>query len=116
MRISTLLRQVAGLGAYSRKSSPDIQLELCARNACAIFSVIMHGLLCSYLLCMCACKNKTPAKAFTPPAETKMGTRPGRAVTRAFIGGGVYSLISVLPNQFLFKSIIIRVPSKAFYQ
>ena len=42
--------------------------------------------------------NKTPAKAFTPPAETKMGTRPGRAVTRAFIGGGVYSLISVLPN------------------
>ena len=42
--------------------------------------------------------NKTPAKAFTPPAETKMGTRPGRAVTREFIGGGVYSLISVLPN------------------
>ena len=42
--------------------------------------------------------NKTPAKAFTPPAETKMGTRPGRAVTRAFIGGGLYSLISVLPN------------------
>ena len=42
--------------------------------------------------------NKTPAKAFTPAAETKMGTRPGRAVTRAFIGGGVYSLISVLPN------------------
>ena len=43
--------------------------------------------------------NKTPAKAFTPPAETKMGTRPGRAVTREFIGGGgLYSLISVLPN------------------
>ena len=42
--------------------------------------------------------NKTPAKAFTPPAETKMGTRPGRAVTREFIGSGVYSLISVLPN------------------
>ena len=42
--------------------------------------------------------NKTPAKAFTPPAETKMGTRPGRAVTREFIGGGVYSFISVLPN------------------
>ena len=42
--------------------------------------------------------NKTPTKAFTPPAETKMGTRPGRAVTREFIGGGVYSLISVLPN------------------
>ena len=42
--------------------------------------------------------NKTPAKAFTPPAEPKMGTRPGRAVTREFIGGGVYSLISVLPN------------------
>ena len=33
--------------------------------------------------------NKTPAKAFTPPAETKMGTRPGRAVTREFIRGGV---------------------------
>ena len=42
--------------------------------------------------------NKTPAKAFTPPAETKMGTRPGRAVTRAFIGGVVFTLISVLPN------------------
>ena len=42
--------------------------------------------------------NKTPAKAFTPPAESKMGTRPGRAVTRELIGGGVYSLISVLPN------------------
>ena len=42
--------------------------------------------------------NKTTAKAFTPPAETKMGTRPARAVTREFIGGGVYSLISVLPN------------------
>ena len=42
--------------------------------------------------------NKTPAKAFTPPAKTKMGTRLGRAVTREFIGGGVYSLISVLPN------------------
>ena len=58
--------------------------------------------------------NKTPAEAFTPPAKTKMGTRPGRAVTRAFIGGGVYSLISVLPNEFLFKSVIIRIPSKAF--
>ena len=42
--------------------------------------------------------NKTPAKAFTPPAESKMGTRPGRAVTREFIERGVYSLISVLPN------------------
>ena len=42
--------------------------------------------------------NKTPAKAFTPPAQTKLGTRPGRAVTREFIGGGVYSLVSVLPN------------------
>ena len=49
-------------------------------------------------------ENKTPAKAFTPPAKTKMITRPGRAVTRAFIGGVVYSLIFVLP----------RVPSKAF--
>ena len=58
--------------------------------------------------------NETPAKAFTPPAKTKMGTRPGRAVTRAVIGGGVYSLISVLPNEFLFKSVIIRIPSKAF--
>ena len=58
--------------------------------------------------------NKTPAKAFTPPAKTKMITRPGRAVTRAFIGGVVYSLISFLPNEFLFKSVIIRVPSKAF--
>ena len=44
-----------------------------------------------------------------------MITRPGRAVTRAFIGGVVYSLISVLPNEFLFKSVIIKVPSKAFY-
>ena len=35
-------------------------------------------------------KYKTPAKAFTPPAKTKMGTRPGRAVTGGFIGGGVY--------------------------
>ena len=51
---------------------------------------------------------------FTPLAETKMSTRPGRAITREFIGGGVYSLISVLPNKFLFKSVIIRVPSKAF--
>ena len=42
--------------------------------------------------------NKTPAKAFTPPAKTKMITRPGRAVTRAFIGGVVYSLISILPK------------------
>ena len=58
--------------------------------------------------------NKTPAKAFTPPAETKMGIRPGTPVTTAFIGVGVYSLISVLPNEFLFKSVIIRVPSKAF--
>ena len=59
-------------------------------------------------------KNKMPAKAFTPPAKMKMITRPGRAVTRAFIGGVVYSLISVLPNEFLFKSVIIRVLSKAF--
>ena len=43
-----------------------------------------------------------------------MGTRPGRAVTREFIGGGVHPLISVLPNELLFKSVIIRVPSKAF--
>ena len=57
-----------------------------------------------------------PAKAFTPPAKTKMGTKPGRAVTREFRGGGggVCSLISVLPNEFLFKSVIIRIPSKAF--
>ena len=54
--------------------------------------------------------NKTPAKAFTLPAKMKMGTRP----SRAGIGGGVHSLISVLPNEFLFKSVIIRVPSKAF--
>ena len=58
--------------------------------------------------------NKTPAKAFILPAKTKMGTRPGRAVTTAFIKDGVYSLISVVPNKFLFKSVIIRVPSKAF--
>ena len=58
--------------------------------------------------------NKTPAKAFTPPAKTKMTTRPGRAATTAFIKGVVYSLISVLPNEFFFKSVIIRVPSKAF--
>ena len=63
---------------------------------------------------VCFITYKTPAKAFTPPAKTKMGTRPGRAVTRAFIGGGVYSLISVLPNELLFKSVIIRIPSKAF--
>ena len=30
------------------------------------------------------------AKAFTPLAKTKMITRSGRAVTRAFIGGVVY--------------------------
>ena len=36
-----------------------------------------------------------------------------KAVTRAFIGGGVYSLISVLPNELLFKSVIIGIPSKA---
>ena len=58
--------------------------------------------------------NKTPAIAFTPPAKTKIITRPDWAVTRAFIGGEVYSLISVLPNEFLFKSVIIRVTSKAF--
>ena len=51
-----------------------------------------------YYLYYNLCSNKTPAKALTPPAETKMGTRPGRAVTREFIGSGVYSLISVLPN------------------
>ena len=46
------------------------------------------------------------AKAFTPLAKTKMITRPGpgRAETRAFVGGVVYSLISVLPNEFLFKA------------
>ena len=49
---------------------------------------IARGFLC----------NKTPAKAFTLPAKMKVGTRPGRAVTREFIGGGIYSLISVLPN------------------
>ena len=63
--------------------------------------------------------NKTPAKAFTPPAKCEnendhKARNSGRAVTRAFIGGGVYSLIFVLPNEFLFKSVIIRVPSKAF--
>ena len=58
--------------------------------------------------------NKTPAKAFSPPAKTKIGTRPGRAVTREFIGGEEYSLISILPYEFFFKSVIIRVPSKAF--
>ena len=57
-------------------------------------------------------KNKTPAKAFTPPGcQNENGHK---AVTRAFIGGGVYSLISVLPNELLFKSVIIRIPSKAF--
>ena len=55
-----------------------------------------------------------PAKAFTLLAKMKMMTRPGRAVTRAFIGGVVYLLISVLPNESLFKSVIIRVPIKAF--
>ena len=70
--------------------------------------------LCSTQASLSLLLNKTPAKAFTPPAKTKMGTRPGRAVTKAFIGGGVYSLISVLPNEFLFKSVIIRIPSKAF--
>ena len=49
-------------------------------------------------ICTSAKLNKTPAEAFTPPAKTKMGTRPDRAVTREFIGGGVYSLISVLLN------------------
>ena len=29
--------------------------------------------------------------------QTKMDTKPGRAVTGEFIGGGVHSLISVLP-------------------
>ena len=58
--------------------------------------------------------NKMPAKAFTLPAKMKMIARPGRAVTRVFIWGVVYSLISVLPDKFLFKSVIIRVPSKAF--
>ena len=60
--------------------------------------------------------QREASKAFTPPAETKMGTRPGRAVTREFIGGGVHSLVSVLPNKSLFKSVIIRVHSKAFYE
>ena len=55
--------------------------------------------------------NKAPAKVLTPPAKMKMITRPGRAVTTAFIGGVVYSLLSVLPNEFLFKSVIIRVPN-----
>ena len=45
-------------------------------------------------------------------------TRAFIAVTRAFIGGGggggKYPLISVLPNELLFKSVIIRVSSKAF--
>ena len=35
--------------------------------------------------------NETPAKAFTSPAKTKMITRQGRAVTRAFIGGVVFN-------------------------
>ena len=58
----------------------------------AFFCDIVYNVLMVFIW------NKTPAKAFTPPAETKMGTRLGRAVTREFIGGGVYSLISVLPN------------------
>ena len=72
-----------------------------AHAACA--SGITHE-RCAYLRHRKKKENKTPAKAFTPPAKTKMITRPGRAVTRAFIGGVVYSLIFVLP----------RVPSKAF--
>ena len=56
--------------------------------------------------------NKTLAKAFTPPAKTKMITRPGRAVTSAFIGGVVDYFCSV--QRIPFKSVIIRVPSKAF--
>ena len=29
--------------------------------------------------------NMAPTKLFSPPAETKVGTRPGRAVTRELI-------------------------------
>ena len=39
-----------------------------------------------------------------------MGTRPGKTVTRVFIGGGglVYSIISVLRNEFLSKPFVIK--------
>ena len=51
--------------------------------------------------------QQDPAKAFTPPAESKMGTKPGRAVTREFIEGGVYSLISVLPNNSFLNQLLL---------
>ena len=54
--------------------------------------------------------NKTPAKAFTPPAKTKMGTRPGRVVIREFIGGGVYSLISLIVH--MLKTFIVHMLNK----
>ena len=55
--------------------------------------------------------NKTPAKAFTPPAETKMGTRPGRAVTRKFIGGGCIHLFLFCPtNSFLNQLLLGYLP------
>ena len=49
--------------------------------------------------------NKTPAKAFTPPAEPKMGTRPGRAVTREFIEGGYIHLFVQSPSRIAFFRI-----------
>ena len=63
-----------------------------------MYSPILTILSCLNKFSIINNNNKTPAKAFTPPAESKMGTRPGRAVTREFIERGVYSLISVLPN------------------
>ena len=56
-------------------------------------------------------ENKTPAKAFTPPAETKMGTRPGRAVIREFIGGGYIHLFLFCPtNSFLNQLLLGYLP------
>ena len=52
--------------------------------------------------------NKTLAKAFTPPAETKMDTRPDRAVTREFIGAGVYSQIFLFcPTNFFLNQLLL---------
>ena len=36
----------------------------------------------------------------------------GRAETKALIGGGVYSYIRVLPDEFLLKSVVITVDFK----
>ena len=56
--------------------------------------------------------NKTPAKAFTPPAEMKMGTRPGRAVTREFIGGVGYIHLFLFcsTNSFLNQLLLGYLP------